>query len=107
MKDFIIKNKVLLTGIISSIVLVLQGALTSGSTDYKTIGFGLLLAVLGVLSNEWKGKGITIMGIIGTVSGVFINNWQTDSFTWNEFILSTVVALLMAVLAQLSPTTEK
>jgi uncharacterized membrane protein YccC len=103
MKDFILKNKVLLSAIISAIILVLQQSLSSGSTNWKAIGFAAFISVLGVIANQWKGQGVTMTGIIGTLAGVFYNNYSTGVFTWNEFILSALLALLMAVAATLQP----
>lgn len=101
--NFINNNKVLVSALISALVLVLQQALQSGSTNWKAIGFAALIAVIGVIANQWKGKGLTILGIIGTLAGVFHTIWTTGTFTWNEFILSALLAILSAVAASLQP----
>lgn len=103
MKKFINQNRVFVAASLSALVLVLQQALSSQNTEWKAIGFATLIALLGVVANQWKGQGITITGIIGTLAGVFVNIWQTGNFTWNEFILSAIVAVLMAVSASLQP----
>ena len=81
----------------------MQQSLSSGATDWKAIGFAAFISVLGVIANQWKGQGVTVTGIIGTLAGVFNNNMTTGQFTWNEFILSSLLALLMAVTASLQP----
>lgn len=103
MKSFIGKNQVLLSALISALVIVLQQAMQTKETDWKVIGFAAFISILGVLANQWKGKGITVMGIVATLAGTFTTIWQTGTFTWNEFILSSIVALLMAVAGSLKP----
>jgi hypothetical protein len=104
---FLQKNKVLISALLSAIILTIQQALSSHQIDWKVMGFALLLSVLGVVANQWKGSGVTITGIIGTLAGVFVNIYQTGTFTWNEFILSSVVAILMAVSSTLQPENKK
>jgi hypothetical protein len=103
MKKFIDHNKVLLSAIVAALMMTIQQALSARQTSFKVIGFAVLIAVIGVIANQWKGKGVTITGIVGTLAGVFINLYQTGTFTWNEFILSAVVALLTAVSGSLQP----
>jgi hypothetical protein len=107
MKNFILKNKVIISAFISALILVLQQAMSTGATECKAIGFAALLALLGVLAREWKGQGVTISGIIGTLAGVFVNIQSTGSFTWNEFLLSAAVAILMAVSSTLQPAAKE
>lgn len=97
------KHSVEIAAFASAIVLVLQQALSSGQTSWKSVGYAVFLALLGVVSKQWGGKGFTVFGILGTLAGVFTNNYQTGSFTWNEFILSAAVALLLAVVGHLQP----
>jgi hypothetical protein len=42
-------------------------------------------------------------GILATLAGVFTTIWTTGTFTWNEFILSAIVALLTAMLGLIQP----
>lgn len=104
MKDFILRNKVIIAAFLSALVLVLQQALSTGQTDLKAIGFAAFVALLGVAARNWAGQGVTVLGILGTLSGVFINIQSTGTFTWNEFILSAVIALLTAITGTLAPS---
>lgn len=102
--NFIQKNKVMIAAFLSALILVLQQALADHSTDWKAIGFAALIAFIGVIANQWSGQGLTITGIIGTLAGVFYNNWSTGTFTWNEFILTALIAVLTAASASIAPT---
>lgn len=106
MKNFIQKNAVLVMALVSALTLVLQQAMMNHSTDWKAIGFACFIGVLSVFSNQWQGKGVTVLGIIATLAGTFTTIWKTGTFTWNEFILSAIVALLTAVAGTLQPKTS-
>jgi Na+-transporting methylmalonyl-CoA/oxaloacetate decarboxylase beta subunit len=95
-QSFIYANKVVISGALSSIILILQQAMGQGPVSFKAIGFAVFLAVLSVIAKEWKGKGFTILGIIGTMAGITQTIYETGTFTWNEFILSVLFALAMA-----------
>lgn len=104
---FIQKNQVMITALISALILVIQQAKETGQTSWKVIGFAALISFIGVIANQWQGKGLTILGILGTMAGTFHTIWQTGSFTWNEFILSFIMAILMAVSGSLKPQKAK
>lgn len=101
MKSIIEKNKVVILAFMSAIILVLQQVTASKETDWKVIGFSILTAVLGVMANQWKGKGITVLGILGNLAGVFTTIQATGKFTINEFILASLLALLTSYAATL------
>jgi len=103
MKKFLNDNKVVIAAIVSAIILVLQQALSTPPINWKAIGMAALIAVLGVLANNWKGKGITILGIIGNLSYAFVTIYQTGQFTWHEFILQSVLAILMTIAPTVTP----
>lgn len=97
MKEFLEKNKVFLTGLAAALVVVLQEFLGQPEVNWKAVGFAGFIAILSYISNAWRGQGVTILGIIGTLAGTFVAIQQTGNFTWNQFILSSFVAVLAAV----------
>ncbi|GAA4328628.1 hypothetical protein [Flaviaesturariibacter amylovorans] len=103
MKSFIQRNQVLLSAVLSAVVLTLQQLLTQKETSLKVVGFAVFIAVLGAIANQWKGRGVTVTGILGTLAGVVTNVHQSGSFTWNELVLSALVALLTAASSSLRP----
>lgn len=107
MTSIIQKNRVVILAFISAITLVLQQALATNETDWKVIGFAALIALIGTVANQFKGKGLTILGILATLAGSFTTIWETGTFTWNEFILSSIVAVLLAAAQSLQPEISK
>lgn len=102
MKQFIKDNIVLISGLVSAITLVLTDALTSPEMHLGTIGFGALVAVLSVLANQWKGKGLTVTGLVGSVAGAIVTIVSQNTFTWRELLLASLVAVLTTFSSGLS-----
>lgn len=99
MQAFLAKYKVFLTGLAGAIAVSLNQFLsTSGhSQDLKVYLFAGLIAALSFISTQWRGQGVTILGIVGTLSGVFVTMQQNGTFTWNQFITFGVAAILSSV----------
>jgi hypothetical protein len=105
--DFLLKYKVFLSGLLGAIGVSLQELLTttSGTVDWKVYGYALLMAILSYFANQWRGQGITVLGILGTLSGVFVATQQAGGFTWSQFIILSIAALLSAVAPPAKPAT--
>jgi membrane protein implicated in regulation of membrane protease activity len=97
-KPFWDKNKVFICGLLGSIALAIEpfAANTSDDVKWKVVGFSALVAVLSFFAKEWRGQGLSIIGILGNVSAVFVTVWNTGHFTWNQFILQLILAILTA-----------
>lgn len=93
---FFVKYKVFLTGLAGAVALALNQLLSSTghAEDLKVYLYAAIMAILSYIATQWRGQGVTILGIIGTLSGVFVNMHNSGTFTWNQFVLYSVVALL-------------
>ena len=91
------KNKVFLLGLLGSIAVVIQQFTLEPTVDWKAVGFAVLMATLSYFANAWRGQGVSLLGILGTLAGVFVSMQTTGHFTWNQFIVSVIAALLSAV----------
>lgn len=87
------KTTTLVGSIIAAIILVLQQALGQPTVDWKVIGISVLITVGGIVGTFLKGRGATFWGAIGVTIFTFINVYQSGSFTWNEFILTALIAI--------------
>lgn len=105
MKSIFQKNYVLLSAIASALMLVLQQALQTKETDWKIIGYSAFIAVLGLIANRWKGKGISVAGIIGTVAHAFITVQAGGEFSWHIFSMSAAVSVLATLIEGLKAYT--
>lgn len=87
----------LIAGIAAAVALALQQFLGNSEASTQVILMAVLLAVLGVVGTQLKGKGLTIAGIIGTLAYTFVTVYNGEAFTWKEFILASVIAILSLV----------
>lgn len=92
------RNKVFILGLLGSIALAIEPFAANASDDvkWKVVGFSALVAVLSYFAKEWRGQGLSIVGILGNTSAVFVTVWNTGHFTWNQFILQLILAILTA-----------
>lgn len=107
MKKFIAKNVVVISGVLSAIALVLQQSLSNHTTDIKAIGLASLIALLSFVANQWKGQGITVFGIISTLAGVFIQQWDGAKLDWNTFALAAIYAVITTLSTGLNSFKEQ
>lgn len=91
------KNQVFIIGLAGAMALALQQFLTEPNVDWKVIGYAALIAIAGYISNEWRGKGVTVGGFIGTIAYTFYSIQSTGHFTVNQFILMLIVNFLSMV----------
>lgn len=97
MKEFLAKNKIFLLGLLSSIAVVLE-QFNEATPDYKAVGLAVLLAVLSFISREWRGQGITVLGIVGILAGIFVNSYTGGTaLNWIQIIGASLGAILAAV----------
>lgn len=100
------KWKVFILGLAGAVAIALQELLANNPTpDYKVYAYAALMAALSFVATEWRGKNVSITGIIGTLAGVFVSLNTTGTFTWNQFILSGIAAVLATVAPPPKPST--
>ena len=99
LQAFFVKYKVFLTGLAGAIALSINQLLSASghSEDLKVYLYAAGMAILSYIATQWRGQGVSIVGVIGTLSGVFVTMQQSGTFTWTEFGLYGTVALLALV----------
>jgi hypothetical protein len=90
----IVKDKVLISSLVTSLILLLQQITQEGQTDLKAIGMAALLVILGVLGRHWKGAGLSLLGILGAAITAFVQVWNTGEFSWDTFVPMAALAIL-------------
>lgn len=88
------KNQVLIMSIASALLLVLQQFAIEETIDWKALGVAAAVAIAGVVGNEFRGKGMSIAGIIGAVSLAFVQVQQTGEIKLDRLILSVIIAIV-------------
>lgn len=92
------KNKVFILGLLASIAVTLQQFVGQPDDDvkWKAVGFAVMMTVLSFLARNWRGQGLSIVGIIGNLAGVFVTIQETGQFSWIQFILQGSIAIIAA-----------
>ncbi len=106
-QTFFSKYRVFIFGLVGAIALSLQAAFTESGEgqDLMIYLYAVLMAGLSFIATEWRGKNVSITGIVGTLAGVFVTMQQTGTFTWAQFVTSAVLAVLAAVAPPPKPST--
>ena len=97
MKTFFSDNKVFLSGLAAAIIIVLQQYIAEPHLEIKPLLLALAISVGGYVGNQFRGKGISIAGLIGAAGNAFATVAQTGYLSWNSFIISLVIGLLALV----------
>jgi amino acid permease len=93
LKAFYIANQVLLSGLISAIVISLQQFMSVANPDWAVIGFAVLLAAASWAGNNLRGKGVSVLGILGVAGASFATVAETGHINKSQLILSFVIGL--------------
>lgn len=101
METFWSKWKVFFIGLAGSLALALTEFLTTTTTtvDWKVFGFAVLIAVLSYLATTWRGSMVTILSTLGSLAAVAATMLTNGTFSWQQFIVYALVAILGAVAA--------
>lgn len=99
MKDFLIKNRVFILGLIGAITISIENFVNLPEPDLKAVGLAIGLAALSFIANQWKGKGFTVLGIIGIFAGILAVQLNGGTISWIHVILSTLVGVGNALAA--------
>lgn len=99
MNTFWDKYKVFILGALGSIALAIEPFATNAPNDvkWKVVGFAALMGLLSFFAKEWRGQGLSIIGVLGSLSAAFVTVYNTGNFTWNQFILQAIIAAIAAV----------
>jgi len=90
------KNKVFILGLLGAATVALQPFVgqADDAIKLKAVAFSLMMAVLSYFAKEWRGQALSITGIIGNLAGVFVTLQEAQQFTWIQFILQGVLAII-------------
>lgn len=102
MKEFFMKNKVLLLGLMSAIAVAITPFVQNGDpgqvVKWSAVGFAVLIATLSYLGNAWRGQGMTLLGLLGngfaTAGSLLVQGSHTDP---GLFILQLVIQTFIAI----------
>lgn len=93
MKKFLQDNQILLTGLITAIIVALQQFIgNTNPVDWKVVGFAVLIAASSWAGNNLRGKGVSVLGIIGVAGYAVSTTAINGHIDLNQLILAFVIA---------------
>lgn len=104
MKEFFLKNRVLIIGLISAIVTGVSAVMTPEMTtvNWMMLGYSALMAGLSWAANNLRGKWASAGGIFGTLAAAVTTLQTTPHINWQLFLVQLMMSLMTAILAVLA-----
>lgn len=97
---------VFIVGVLSAIAVALEPMVTNVEANTQTYVLAGLIAVLSFLAKEWRGKGMTIFGLVGAAAYAAVIQLQTGQpIGWGQFALIIFIKTIFAVIPQPKPDT--
>ena len=94
MSTFFTKYKVFIFGLLASVAVTVEQFAT-GTSDYKVIGYAILMAVVSFFAKNVKGQWATIVGIVGTTLASIIPGLENHTpISWLQIAGQTIAAIL-------------
>lgn len=98
-QTFWTKWRVFILGLLSTAVLAVNQLMSSTTEeqDIKVYVLAAAMAALAYIAKEWRGKGVTLLGIIGICAATLAQNLEgTTEPNWTQIIFSILAAVLAA-----------
>lgn len=97
LQEWFTKNKVLIIGLLSAVILPIYDLISKGETSTKVIIMAAAVALTAYLARNLRGQWQTIAGIVGTVLATYIAQQTSgQSVSWLQLIMQAVVLFLAA-----------
>lgn len=105
MKNFINTNRVLIFGLISSIITAVSAVVTPEMTtvNWMTLAFAAVMAGLSWGANNLRGKWVSLAGIFTTLAAAVTTVQTNPHINWQVFLVQLILSLLGAILAIVAP----
>lgn len=99
MKQFFLKNKVLIVGLLSAVLLAVSELVKGGEASIKMLVFSGVIAALTFLARNLRGQIATMSALFGNALAAFLTQSQTGHVEWSQLVLQTLISLLGALSA--------
>ncbi len=94
MKDFFMKNKVLIIGLLSAILLAISEIVKGNDASIKMLIFSAVVAGLSFLAKNLRGQAASIAGLIASALTAYLTQQETGHVSWAQIVTQTLIALL-------------
>lgn len=104
MQNFFLKNRVIIIGLLSSIIAGITTVMTPEMTtvNWLVLGYAALMAGLSWAANNLRGKWASATGIFTTLAAAVTTLQTNPNVNWGIFLVQLILSLLGAILAVLA-----
>lgn len=98
------KSKVFWSGLAGAAALVIQQFVGQTQIDYPALALALLVAVGGYVATTLRGQNMsTWLGAIGNVIWAALEVYRSGNFTWDQFAIHAVLAVIAYIMPDAKP----
>lgn len=99
MKSFFMKNKVLIVGLLSAILLAVSEVVKGNEASIKMLVFSGLIAAASFLARNIRGQAGTIIGLFGNALAAWLGQLETGSVQYSQLVLQLIISVLAVLSA--------
>lgn len=100
MKEFFEKNKVFLVGLLAAVLVAIQPFGQTDKIQWAAVALAGGIAALSYLAKEWRGQGMSILGIIAIAADILILSYQNGGteLNWEKALFNFILAIGFTVI---------
>ncbi len=98
MKAFWDKNKVFFIGLAGALLISLQQFAMVTKVEWPVLGLALGIAGISFIAKNWRGQGMSIIGILGNVGWAFMTVYDTGHFNLSQFFIQIALTFGFAAM---------
>lgn len=99
MKEWILKNKVVIIGLLSACLLAVSELVKGGNASVQVLIFSGLIAGASWVARNLRGQWATIIGIFGNALAAYLTQQETGNVSYAQLLLQFIVSLLAVIAA--------
>lgn len=99
MKQFLIKNKVVIIGVATAIALAISELVKGGEASTKVLIFSAMIAGASWVARNLRGQWATISGLVGNSLAAYLTMQETGNVSYAQLLLQFIISLLAVIAA--------
>lgn len=94
MKQWLMKNKVVIIGVLAAAFLAVSEAVKGGEASIKVLVFSGLIAAAGWVANNLRGQVASIVGLVGNALVTYLTMQENGSVSWAQILIQFILGVL-------------
>lgn len=94
MKSLLMKNKVLIAGLLSAVLLAISEVVKGNDASIKMLVFSGFIAAASFLARNLRGQAASIAGLVGNAVAAYVAQQANGHVEWSQIISQTLLTLI-------------